>query len=129
MATQPIKNIGTTKTYATATVSTAATGLSNVIDLSGYSVASIQMTTAWTAANITFMASVSSSATMQSVRHTTACTELTYASTNSQQVVLDQYLFSGQRYLQVRSGSTASPVAQAAERALIIGLTPVNPFK
>ena len=129
MADFPIRSIPTQKTYATATVTTSTDGLSNVIDLGGHTVNSIQMSTAWTAANLTFAGSVNSSAEMMTVRHTTACTELTYATTDNYQVTVDPYLLSGLRYLQVRSGTAGTPVAQAAERVLILGLTPVNPIK
>jgi len=122
MATNPIKTLGSDKTYVTVTVTTAATGLSDVVDLSGYTLHSMQMSTAWTAATVTFMGAVSSSASLRSVRTGAGGTELAYTTSNGYLNLFGPSIFTGIRYLQLRSGSTASPVAQAAEREIILGL-------
>ena len=125
MATQPnTPGTPSRRTYATATVTTAADGLSDVVDLGGLALSSIQMSTTWTAANLTFKGSASSSAVMNSIYHTTATVELTYLTSASIAHIVDPAFFAGIRFLQLRSGTSATPVAQAAARSVIIGLSP-----
>lgn len=126
MATFPIRKIPALKTYATATITTETDGLSDVIDIGGHALRSVQMSSAWTAANLTFMGAISSSASLKSVRVTTAATELTYATTVGYVLSVNPEYTAGLRFLQVRSGTTAVPVAQAAERAVILGLSAVD---
>jgi len=126
MATQPIKTTGGNKTYAVTTVTTEATGLSDIIDLGGLSVRSIEMSSAWTAASLTYMGAVSSTDRMKSVRTTTAAIELTHVTSSGYVINVQPLNFAGLRYLQVRSGTTATPVAQAAARTLYLGLTKVD---
>lgn len=129
MATNPDRKLGGAKTYATVTVTTAADGLSDVIDLGGLGVRSIEMSTAWTNASLTFMGAVKSTDTMSSVRVTTGGTELTYTTTGGYVLNVDPDNFSGLRYLQARSGTTATPVAQAAARTLYFGLSGIDEVK
>ena len=129
MADNPDRKSGGKKTYATITVTTAATGLSNVIDLGGLAPRALEMSTAWTDADVTFMAAVNSTGTMSSVRTSTAGTELTHVTTAVQALALNPDNFAGLRYLQVRSGSTTTPVAQTAERTLYLGLAGVDECK
>jgi hypothetical protein len=129
MATQPKTITPCRKTYAIATVSTSTDGLSDVVDLGGMSLSSIQNATDWTAASFTFKASASTTATMNSVYHTTAAVELTYGTTPSMFHVLDPAFFAGMRYIQIRSGTSAVPVAQAAARSVILGLSPLGQEK
>ena len=124
MATQAKTISPSRRTYAIATVSTSTDGLSDVVDLGGLTLSSIQMATDWTAAGITFKGSASSSAAMGSVYHTTGTVELTYATTPSMTHVLDPAFFSGLRFIQIRSGTSATPVAQAATRSVVLGLAP-----
>ena len=124
MATQAKTISPSRRTYAIATVTTGTDGLSDVVDLGGLTLSSIQTSTDWTAASITFKGSASSSAAMGSVYHTTAAVELTYATTPSMTHVLDPAFFTGLRFIQIRSGTSAVPVAQAAARSVIIGLSP-----
>lgn len=126
MADYPVRKAGGRKTYATVTVTTAATGLSNVIDLGGLSPRTLEMSTAWTAGNITFMGAVNSTGTMSSVRTSTAGTELTHVTTAGYVLSFNPNNFAGLRYLQIRSGTTATPVVQAAERTLYLGLAGVD---
>jgi len=126
MATLPIRKIPGLKSWATATVTTAADGLSDVIDIGGFGLRSIQMSTAWTAANMTFNGSVSSSASLKSVRVTTAATELTYVSSSGYIMNVNPNNFAGLRFIQLRSGTTAVPVAQAAARSIVLGLTAID---
>jgi len=126
MATKPDQIAGGWKSKATVSVTTAATGLSDIIDLGGLTPRSVEMSTAWTNANITFMGAISSTNNMKSVRHSTASTEVTYVTTAARIVSLNPEYFAGLRYIQVRSGSTATPVAQGAARTLYLGLTAVD---
>lgn len=129
MATNPIRKLPSNKTYATATVTTSTDGLSDVIDLGGHQLSAIQMSTAWTGANMTFMGSVSSTAAMASVYATTAVTELTYATSASVLVAIDPTALKGLRYLQIRSGTAGTPVAQAAARSILLGLNSFEPTR
>ena len=124
MATQAKTISPSRRTYAIATVTTGTDGLSDVVDLGGLTLSSIQMATAWTAAGITFKGSASSSDAMGSIYHTTGTIELTYATTPSMTHVLDPAFFSGIRFIQIRSGTSATPVAQAAARSVVLGLAP-----
>lgn len=126
MATKPDQIAGGWKSKATVTVTTAATGLSDIIDIGGLAPRSVEMSSAWTTANITFMGAVSSTDAMKSVRHSTAGTEVTYVTTVGYVVSLNPEYFAGLRYIQVRSGSTTTPVAQAASRTLYLGLSAVD---
>lgn len=107
----------------TATVSTAADGLSNVIDLRGYDLRAVEMSTGWTAADMTFMGAVNSTGTMSSVRVSTAGTELTYVTTAGYVLSVNHDHFAGVRYVQLRSGTTAIPVAQAVARTVYLGVS------
>ena len=123
MATNPIKPYGGHKTYALATVTTEADGLSDIIDIGGLDLKTIQMSTSgWTNAGVTFLGSAKTPDEMMSIKATTAAADLTYATTANQAVAVDSALFEGFRYLQVRSGTSAVPVAQAVSRELILGL-------
>jgi hypothetical protein len=126
MATRPIKSTVTARTYATATVTTAADGLSDVIDLCGYSLCSIQMSTGWSTADMTFKGAVSSSASMGSIYKTTASVELTYVTSASYIHAVDPTELAGLRYVQLRSGTAAAAVAQAASRTVILGLAKLS---
>ncbi len=126
MATQPAKpGRPGSKTFAVATVSSAATGLSDIINCSGLALHSVHVTSSWTAATITFMGSAESTLTMGSVRHTTAGIEYTLTSTSAQINVVDPFIFNGLRFLQVRSGSTTTPVAQADDRPVTLGFNSI----
>ncbi len=126
MATQPIVKYGGHKTYVAASVTTAADGLSDAIDIGGYSLKSIQISTAWTTADLTFRASAKTTDEMMSVYHTTAGTELTYTSSASYAISVNPVIFEGFRYVQLRSGIDGSAVAQAAAREVILGLDRID---
>jgi hypothetical protein len=76
----------------------------------------INMPAAWTAASITFRASASS-ATPQSL-YDSFGTEVTVTAAASTYITLDPAQFLGIRVLQLRSGTAASAVNQAAARTL-----------
>lgn len=129
MATQPIRKLPSNKTYATVTLTTVGSGQSDVIDLGGHIPCSIEMSTAWTTANLTFLGAVSSTLSMSSVYVTSAAVELTYVTSASYVLALDPTPLQGLRYIQLRSGSGAAPVAQAATRTINLGLNSLEPTK
>ena len=125
MATNPTVISPRQKARATVTVSTEAAGVSDVIDIGGYDVVSVEMSTAWTAAYLTFNGAVSSSASVGKIYNTTAASsiELLYTTTASYQLSLDPNILSGFRYIQLASvSSLGAATAQAAARTLYLGL-------
>lgn len=105
--------------------STAATilngaSLSGAVDLDEKRAHRIVMPAAWTAAGITFQVSYDGAAFNDLY---TADGEYTLSSTvvgASRSIVLDQSIFYGVRHLKVRSGTSAAPVNQGADRALVL---------
>lgn len=98
--------------------------LSGSIDLIGFLLAGIQMPTGWTAASITFQASVDGT-TFQDV-YDTEGNEYTIASAGaaaSRFIALDPRDFAGVRFLKIRSGSSAAAVNQGADRTFGLALT------
>lgn len=123
MATFPIvPGPSSHKTRATLTISTAADGLSDILDCGGLHVSSYCMSTAWTAASMTFRGSHSSTDNMYDIYSSTGG-ELTHTVDASRLITFDiRTMFEGVRYLQFRSGTAAVPVAQAAARSICAGL-------
>jgi len=101
-----------------ATIANAAS-LSGEVDLGGASRIAIQMPAAWTAANLTFQASDESGGTFADVVND-AGTEIVVTATISQVIVIVTALkeLAGLRFIKIRSGTSATPVAQGAERVL-----------
>ena len=118
-------NKGRQSTQQVATIAAAASQ-SNVINLSDYAIASIQMPGVWTAAAITFLACATETGTYLPV-HDDAGTEVTIASTVAvvsrvivNTPVLEQ--LAGLRFIKIRSGVAATPVAQVAAAAIVVML-------
>jgi hypothetical protein len=129
MATIPVIPVGGLVTYATATVTTAADGLSDVIKIDGGTIVSITCTgTTWTAAALTFLGSQKTSAELQSIHHTTSMTELTYLTSGftsgAFSVSVAHDLFAGYSHVQLRSGTKTAAVAQGSARTLLLGIVP-----
>ncbi len=117
------------KTFKSLNISSNSTGLSDIVDIGGYSVTAINMSTnGWTNANLTFLGSPNSAKNLKTIRHSTAGTELAYVTTANRCLAVDSKFFEGIRYLQLRSGTQAAQVAQATTRTVVLGLTPVNPI-
>lgn len=78
----------------------------------------IQMPAAWTTANLTFRAAVSSEtpASLYDIYGT----EVTATAAASRYIVLEPASFLGIRVFQIRSGTAASAVTQAAARTLTV---------
>lgn len=111
---------------ATATIANAASQ-SGEVDLEGLSLQAIVMPAAWTAANLTFLASDTSGGTFNPV-HDDAGAEVTVTAAAARAIGLDAVSreLDGLRYIKVRSGTTGVPVAQGAERILSLVLRGVS---
>lgn len=120
--------------YISLSLSTAASGLSDVADLGGMRLAGVEMSTAWTAGDMAFLGSAQSSATMKEVYRvadSTAPAALIVSTTANRVIGFNSNAFRGLRFLQVASISTGSTaaVAQAAARTMTLLLAPFAPIK
>jgi len=100
-----------------ATIANGAS-LSDAINLRGEVLVGIEMPAAWTAANLTFQASMDN-ATYLNV-YSAAGAELVVTAAASQFIWVDPSNFAGCRWIKVRSGTSGTPVNQGAER--LVGL-------
>jgi hypothetical protein len=99
----------------------AASGsLSNAINVDGKRICGIQTPSAWTAADLTFQASFDG-VTYNDV-YDEAEAEVTVQGAASRYTSLDAVALelSGVPWVKIRSGPTALPVAQSAERVIIV---------
>lgn len=120
--TQLFRPRPSTRGYADIDLSTAADGQSDSINLSGLVLSCIATSTAWTAANIGFMASVGGS-TFYHV-YDSAGNFLTYPASASRVIAIDPAVFSGIQLLKLVSETSAGvAVAQGAARVLKLGLS------
>lgn len=126
MATPPIHPKPSSRTFASVTVTTAADGTSDVVDLTGLTLSSIQVTSVgWTDARIGFKASVDGTTVLFDV-FDSAGNNLTFPATASRVIAFDPWQFAGVQKLQLVSETTAGvAVAQAAERLVKLGLSAV----
>jgi len=109
---------------------TAATSLSSICNLTGQ-IAGIVIPSAWTAASITFQFSMLGT-TFEDV-YDTLGNEITIASA-SIPTASNRYIdftsgswspaWYAAGYIKIRSGSSASPVVQAADRLLLVNVIP-----
>jgi hypothetical protein len=110
-----------TRRVATATIA-ASGSVSAAVDLETESIVAIQMPAAWTTAAITFQGS--NDGVTYNDLYDSDGTEVTIASDDAvaaRFIVLTAALWQllkPVRYMKIRSGVTATPVAQAAERAV-----------
>jgi hypothetical protein len=104
-------------------ISTAADGQSGVVDLTGHVPVAIAMSTSWTTASMTFLAATAESGNFQSVFGSTG-DELTISADASRFIALSPLTSAGFRFLKIRSGTSGTPVAQAAERSLTLVCRP-----
>jgi hypothetical protein len=113
------RNVG----VETVTISTGAAGVSNVINLEGKVVFGAHMSTGWTAAPLTFLASpTTSTGTMQDV-YDDAGTEVSVTVAASRYVGITGSkadALGAVDHLMIRSGDTSTAVAQAASRTLYL---------
>lgn len=93
--------------------------LSPQVDTGGRRLAAIKVPAAWTAAALTFQASVDAGVTWGDL-YDDSGNEVSLAITAGRMIALDALamVLSPFRYLKLRSGTSASPVAQGADRAI-----------
>jgi len=114
----PICSLVTTKTI---TILAGATGLSDVIDLDGYTIFALEMPATWIAANITLQACSTPTGTFRDV-YDDAGSEVTIVAAASRFIAVDSAMLkiAPLRYVKFRSGTTASPVNQTATRTITL---------
>jgi hypothetical protein len=105
----------------TATILSGAS-LSNIIDLGGQTLARIRIPSAWTAANITFL--VGSAAPLP--YYDELGNEITVVAGADRSIRMPPLDWDGVRYIQLRSGTLAVPVPQAADRLITVITAPRN---
>lgn len=118
---QLFASLGATTTK-TVTVSTSTDGLSDAVDLGGYRLAAVAMSTAWTSADITFAAAISSGGTFYPVYNDNG-EEATIVNTTASRIVAIDVVAASLaplRHVKLRSGTNDTPVTQAAARTLTI---------
>ena len=98
-----------------------ATGLSDAIDLAGYRFMTIIMPSSWTTANLTFQACQTFAGTYVDM-YDDSGTEITVVAAASRAIVVDLAVlsFASVRFVKVRSGTTGTPVTQAADRTITL---------
>jgi hypothetical protein len=108
--------------YTTKTATIAESGsLSSEVDLEGYIIAQISMPAAWTAASLTFQVATTTGGTFQDL-YDDSGNEVTSSASASKVYAQDINItkLAGARFLKIRSGTSASAVAQAAERTITL---------
>lgn len=103
----------------------AGESLSGVIDVRGYAHIGLLMPAAWTtAANITFQACSTATGTFVDV-YTDTSVEVAVTGVAVDKAIsidLNSSALAPYPYLKIRSGTTGTPVAQVAERTIIVAL-------
>lgn len=112
-----------TVTLATGTIASGQS-LSDAIDLQGYTPLSVLMPGTWTAATLTFQLSADGGTTFVEVCDGYG-SAVNPAAAALQSIALDPAVFAAATHLKIRSGTSASAVNQAADRALILSMRPV----
>ena len=93
--------------------------VSNSIDLEGYELGAFNMPTDWTTANITILASDTRDGTYKPVyRSGLEVTEIVEAGHINP--ICNPLAIAPLRYIKLRSGTSATPVVQTAERVIIL---------
>lgn len=105
---------------ASVTVSTSTDGLSGAADLMVHRLAAVEMSTAWTDANITFAVASSSGGTYNPLYDDLGNEVTVTGSTANRVVAFDSIAGSLAmvRWVKLRSGTNGTPVTQAAARTL-----------
>lgn len=107
--------------YQTATIAISES-LTGEIDLTGLTLVGVIMPSAWTTADLTFQTGVVSGSL--SNHYDQNDIETTVYVGASRDVQIDVQTFLGRRYMKIRSGTSGTPVAQAAARELTLVLVP-----
>lgn len=95
---------------------TSGQSVSNVVDLGSKTLLAIITPSDWTAANLTFQ--VSTDGITYSNMHDNAGVESTVTAAASRYIVVDPANWVGVKYIKVRSGTSGTPVNQAADRII-----------
>jgi hypothetical protein len=104
------------------TIDQSSNQITSEIDLGkGGKLQGIYMPAAWTTAAITLQASDASGGTFRDV-YDNAGTEESITAAASQYISLYPDTFAGVRFIKIRSGTSATPVTQAAARTLILDI-------
>lgn len=104
--------------HSTAVIANGASQ-SGVLDLTERVIVSIHLPDAWTAAAITLLAAETEAGDYSPVHDTSG--EVSFTVAAEQVLVIDPNVTRGLRYVKLRSGNTATPVNQGAERTLSVG--------
>lgn len=123
MAENPITRIPQhSKTRASIGMTTAADGLSEIIDLGGGQVSSYCLTTSWTSTNMTFRGSHNSTDNMYNI-YASSGGEIVHEVQGGTMMTFGvRSEFGAIRYLQFRSGTSAAPVALASTQSICLGI-------
>lgn len=118
-------NVQVTGSLATEATATIANGesLSGAVDLNGESLWGIIMPSAWTTAVITFSVS-NDNVTYYPLRYNGSEHQQAEAAA-SVAITIDPVILNPGRYVKVRSGTSASAVAQGAERVITLLTKPL----
>lgn len=114
--------VSATAQYTTKTATIAnGESLSGEVDLEGYTLCALSMPAAWTAADITFAAATATGGTFNPLLDD-AGNEVTSkaAASNVYAQDINMGKLAGVRFIKLRSGTSASAVAQGAERIITL---------
>lgn len=120
------RQVGNPRLSTSVVISTA--GTSDILDLAGYRIAGITMSTAWTSAALSFLGGNTTAALFElytSTAQVTISTGLIKPSRSFAPVADFAAALAAQRYVQLRSGTTAAST-QAAARTIALTLLPVR---
>ena len=92
--------------------------LSDAVDLAGYVLAAIAMPSSWTAADLTLQAGDNSNAYRDV--YDAGDAEVTIQAAASRYILIEEVVARGIQLIKVRSGTTGSPVTQAAARTIYL---------
>jgi hypothetical protein len=106
-------------TYRTATIANGAS-LSGELDIKDFVNGAIRMPSSWTAANLTFQGSEETGGTFEDI-YDDSGNEATVTAAASRCLLLPAAVMAW-RYIKIRSGTSATPVNQGAERSLVLVL-------
>lgn len=123
MAVPVLRGKPSSRSFCSVALSTSATAVSDSVNLTGLTLSSIQMSTAWTDAGIGFQGNVDGSTNYYDVYNTDG-TFLVYQTSASRIVALNPAVFAGLQNIKIVSETTAGvQVAQAAARTIVLGLS------
>ncbi len=107
------------------TTVTIASGqsLGSAVDLAHAALIRIQMSTAWTTANLTLQ--TSTDGLIYQDAYDSYGVEYTIVAVAAHNIILPPLDFIGMRYLKLRSGTAGSPVVQTADRTLTLVIRPI----